>query len=149
VGFGPLCPREPLLLDTQEPQDQGDAVYRIIQPDLGRYLLQKYISDGWFTLYSFDNGIYSEADCLCGHHFSSTHPNATFVNNLLVSRKAYDDVRVLHNGEFHHIRQGTTDITRVSSEDHLGDILLQEFGLGLTSDQLSRLYRGYCKTEVR
>ena len=26
VGFGPLCPREPLLLDSEKPQDQGDAV---------------------------------------------------------------------------------------------------------------------------
>lgn len=149
VGFGPLCPREPLLLNTEEPQNQGDAVYRIIQPDLGRYFLQKYEVDGWFTLYSFDNGTYSEADCLCGHHYSSTHPDATFVNNLVVSRKSYDDVRFLRNDEFHRIRGGTTEITGVSSKDNLGVILMQEFGLNLPSDQLSRLYGGYCKNEVR
>jgi len=149
VGFGPLCPREPLLLDTEEPQDQGDAVYRIIQPDLGRYLLQKYEDDGWFTLYSFDNGIYSEADCLCGHHYSSTHPDATFVNNLIVSRKSYDDVRFLRNDELYRIRRGTAEITEVSSEDSLGVILMQEFGLDLAPDQLSKLYGGYCKNVPR
>ncbi len=145
VGFGPLCPREPLLLDSDEPQDQGDAVYRIIRPNLGQYLLQMKAADGWFTLYSFDNGIYTEADCLCGHHYSSTHPEAAFVNNLVVSRKYYDDIRLLRNGEFHRIRRGETTITEISSENRLGEILLQEFGLALNSDQLIRLYEGYCE----
>ncbi len=145
VGFGPLCPREPLLLDFEKPQDQGDAVYRIIQSDLGRYLLQIEEVDGWFTLYSFDNGLYTEADCLCGHHYSSTHPDAAFVNNLVVSRKSYDDVRLLRNGEFHRTRGGKTAITEISSKKNLSVILMQEFGFSLTSDQLSMLYEGYCK----
>lgn len=145
VGFGPLCPRQPLLVDLDKPQDQGDAVYRIIQPDLGRYLLQIKQAGGWFTLYSFDNGTYTEADCLCGHHYSSTHPDAVFVNNLVVSRKSYDNVRLLKNGEFHRIRRGETAITAVSSSDHLGAILVQEFGLDLTAEKLSILYEGYCR----
>lgn len=145
VGFGPLCPREPLLLDLDKPQDQGDAVYRIIQPDQGCYLLQLKEVDGWFTLYSFDNGIYTEADCLCGHHYSSTHPDAKFVNNLVVSKKSYDDVRLLRNGEFHCIRGGESAITEISSKNHLGVILMQEFCLNVTSGQLSTLYEGYCK----
>lgn len=145
VGFGPLCSREPLLLDSDEPQDQGDAIYRIIKPDLGCYLLQKMETDDWFTLYSFDNGIYTEADCLCGHHYSSTYPDAVFVNNLVVSRKSYNEVRFLINGEFHHTRSGKTAITEILSQEELGVILIREFGLGLTSDQLSMLFEGYCK----
>jgi len=145
VGFGPLCPREPLLLDSDKPQDQGDVTYRIIQPDLGRYLLQIKETDGWFTLYSFDDGMYTEADCLCGHHYSSTHPDAAFVNNLVVSLKSYDDVRLLKNNEFHRVQGRKTAITDVLSKDHLGTILAQEFGIELTSDQLSLLYEGYCK----
>ncbi|MBU1567864.1 MAG: arylamine N-acetyltransferase [Proteobacteria bacterium] len=145
VGFGPLCPREPLLLDTDKPQDQGDAVYRIIQPDMGHYLIQKREVGGWFTLYSFDNGFYTEADCICGHHYSSTHPDAAFVNNLVVSLKSYDNVRLLRNGEFHFIKGGKTEITEISSEDRLGAILFQDFGLTVTSGQLSTLYEGYCK----
>jgi N-hydroxyarylamine O-acetyltransferase len=145
VGFGPLCPREPLLLDSEEPQNQGDAVYRIIKPDPGHYLLQREEVDGWFTLYSFDNGLYTEADCLSGHHYSSTYPDAIFVNNLVVSIKSYDDIRSLINGEFHRIRGGETAVRDISSKDNLGEILMQEFGIGLTSDQLSTLYEGYCK----
>ena len=145
VGFGPLCPREPLLLDSEEPQNQGDTVYRIIQPEQGRYLLQLEEVAGWFDLYSFDNCHYTEADCLCGHHYSSTYPDAVFVNNLVVSRKSYDDVRLLKNGEFHRIGRGETAITDISSKDNLGAILTQEFGIKLTSDQLSTLFEGYCK----
>jgi len=145
VGFGPMCPREPLLLDSEEPQNQGDAVYRIIQPDLGRYLLQIEEVDGWFTLYSFDNGFYTEADCLCGHHYASTYPAGVFVNNLMISRKSYDDVRLLRNGEFHRTRGGETEITDISSKGNLEVILTQEFGIQLISDQLLMLYEGYCK----
>ncbi|GAB6193511.1 arylamine N-acetyltransferase family protein [Desulfocastanea catecholica] len=145
VGFGPLCPRVPLNLDCDKPQDQGDAVYRIIQPDRGRFFLQIEQVDGWFTLYSFDNGLYTEADCLCGHHYSSTHADATFVNNLVVSLKSYHDVRLLKNGEFHRIRGGNTVITKISSQDNLTMILVEEFGFNLISDQLSELYEGYCR----
>lgn len=145
VGFGPLCPREPLLLDSDKPQDQGDAIYRIVQPGQDRYLLQKQETDGWFTLYSFDNGMYTEADCLCGHHYASTHPEATFVNNLVISLKSYEDVRLLRNGEFHRVQARDTAITEISSKDHLGAILRQEYGFELTSDQLSTLYEGYCR----
>jgi N-hydroxyarylamine O-acetyltransferase len=145
VGFGPLCPRESLLLDSEAPQNQGDSVYRIIQPDPGRYLLQIEEVNEWFTLYSFDKGHYTEADCLCGHHYSSTYPDAAFVNNLVVSRKSYDDVRLLRNGEFHRIRGEETVISDISSKDNLGDILTQEFGIKLFPDQLSTLYDGYCE----
>lgn len=145
VGFGPLCPREPLRLDTEKPQDQGDAVFRIIQLEPGHYLLQIEEVDGWFTLYTFDNGFYTEVDCLCGHHYSSTYPDAIFVNNLVVSRKSYDDIRLLRNGEFHRTEGGENAISAISSKGNLGRILMQEFGLELTSDQLSMVYEGYCK----
>lgn len=145
VGFGPLCPREPLLLDVDTPQDQGDAVYRITQPDPGFYLLQIQKTDGWFTLYSFDSGRYTEADCRSGHHYSSSHPDAVFVNNLVVSRKYYDDIRLLINGEFHQTKRGETAITPISSKDKLNEILMEEFGITLTSAQLSLLYEGYCQ----
>jgi len=145
VGFGPLGPREPLILDCETPQNQGDSIYRIIQKNLGTCLLQKREADGWFTLYSFDNGSYTEADCSCGHHYSSTHPEAVFVNNLVVSIKYYDDVRLLRNGEFQRTHGGQTTITEISSEDHLGVILVQEFGINLHSEQIAILYQGYCK----
>lgn len=145
VGFGPLCSREPLRLHSEEPQDQGDAVYRIIQPDPGHYLLQVEQFDGWFTLYSFDNGHYTEADCLCGHHYSSTYSDAVFVNNLVVSLKSYNDTRLLKNSEFHRTGREETEIMEITSRDNLGEVLTQEFGINLNLHQLSTLYEGYCK----
>ena len=71
--------------------------------------------------------------------------DAAFVNNLVVSRKSYNDVRLLRNGEFHRTRGGETTITEISSKENLSVILMQEFGFSLTSDQLSMLYEGYCK----
>ncbi len=146
VGFGPLCPREPLCLDFDDSQDHGDAIYRILQTDPGCYLLQIKENEEWFSLYSFDNGLYTEADCLCGHHYSSTYPDAAFVNNLVVSRKYYDDIRLLRNGEFHRTTRGQTTIAKIASMNNLGAILKQDFGFHLASDQLASLYEGYCKS---
>jgi N-hydroxyarylamine O-acetyltransferase len=133
-----------LLLDSDEPQDQGDAVYRIISPGDGYYILQMEQDGSWFTLYSFDRNLYTEADCLCGHHYSSTYPDAVFVNNLVVSLKSRGDIRSLRNGSYHHTVGGETAITSVSSAAELGRILAREFGIGLSPDQLAMLYEGYC-----
>ena len=145
VGFGSLCSRAPLLLDSDEPQDQGDAVYRIIEPDAGQYVLQMGKDGGWSTLYAFDRNLYTEADCLCGHHYSSTYPDAVFVNNLVVTLKSDGDIRSLRNGSFHHTAGGVNTITSISSSAELGRILAQEFGIELAPDQLSMLYEGYCE----
>ncbi|MBT3290420.1 MAG: arylamine N-acetyltransferase, partial [Victivallales bacterium] len=145
VGFGSLCSRAPLLLDSDEPQDQGDAVYRIIEPDAGQYVLQMEKDGGWSTLYTFDRNLYTEADCLCGHHYSSTYPDAVFVNNLVVTLKSDGDIRSLRNGSFHHTAGGVNTITSISSSAELGRILAQEFGIELAPDQLSMLYEGYCE----
>lgn len=69
----------------------------------------------------------------------------SLVNNLVVSRKLYDDVRLLKNSEFYRIGGGETTITKILSKDNLGMILTQEFGIMLMLDQLSMLYEGYCK----
>jgi len=144
VGFGSSCSRAPLLLDSDERQDQGDAVYRITAPSDGQYVLQVEQNDGWSTLYAFDRNLYTEADCLCGHHYSSTYPDAVFVNNLVVALKSCGDVRSLRNGSFHHTVGGVNTITSISSSAELGRILVQEFGIELDPGQLSMLYEGYC-----
>ncbi|MFV0438266.1 MAG: arylamine N-acetyltransferase family protein [Desulfopila sp.] len=149
VGFGPLCPREPLRLGDDRPQRQGDLTYRLVQTDSRQYRLQKEEADGWFTLYSFDDGIYTEADCLCGHHYTATYPTAVFVNNIVVSLKFADEVRLLQNGGFHRIRHGETALTAIASPQHLGETLCQEFGIAVQDDQLALLYTGYCTTPGR
>lgn len=147
VGFGALCPREPLQLHSEHPQDQGDAVYRIIQPVPNHYFLQiedAEAAGGWFTLYRFDIGYYTEADCLCGHHYSSTYPKAVFVNNLVMAVKSYDDIRSLVNGEFHRIRGGQKEVILISSAEMLAEIIAQEFGIELPGEQAAGLYQNYC-----
>jgi len=66
VGCGGNCPREPLLLSTDEPQTQRDVVYKITQPREHDYLLQMEKGNQWFTLYTFDDYHYTDADCSCG-----------------------------------------------------------------------------------
>jgi len=144
VGFGPYCPRAPLPLDTEEPQDHGDAIYRIVEPSAGKYLLQMDKEGEWFTLYSFDDGDYTEADCLCGHHYSATFPDAVFVNNLVVSRKMETEIRSIRNESYHKMINGEVEITPIDSEETLNRLLTEEFNILLKEDKIQTLYSKFC-----
>ncbi len=144
VGFGPNCPTAPLPLDSNEPKRLGDTVYRIIQPAPHNYLLQMDRDGEWFTLYSFDGGEYSDADCTSGNHFSSTHPEAVFVNNLVVARKLEGETRSLRNDTYHKIRGSETEITPISSEKILENVFINEMGINLSSDEIKVLYNNHC-----
>ena len=47
---------------------------------------------------------YGPYDCEIGHFYSHRHPEATFVNNLVVSRILTDEIRSLRNREYWVIR---------------------------------------------
>lgn len=129
VGFGHLGARYPVKLDMGTEQNQGDNCYRIIENPQGEYHYQVFKNDDYFTLYIFDLNEYTEADCLLGHFYSHRHPDAVFVNNLVVCRKFSNGIRSLRNGHFHQIKNGKTQITDVTSAKILHRILTQEFDL--------------------
>lgn len=143
AGFGHFCPRYPIKLDIGLEQDQGDACYRIEKNDQGEYCFQMVKEGEFFTLYTFDLSRYTEADCLTGHFYSHKYPQAGFVNNLVVCRKNYDDIRSLRNGEFHHIQNGETEITKVTDVGDLQEKLNQEFELDLDVAIVEFLYKKF------
>ncbi len=145
VGFGPYSPREPLALHSERPQNQGDAIYIITKPDQNNYTLSMQKDNAWFILYTFDTGHYTEADCLSGHHFSSTYPEANFVKNMVVSLKGLEDIRSLKNGLFFHIKKDETEILKISSSEILNEVLREQFQIKLPQDKLTYLYDSFCK----
>lgn len=131
VGFGHLGARYPVKLELGLEQDQGDSRYRIIQNNLGEYCYQVFKDGDFFTLYTFNLHQYSEAECLPGHFFSHRHPEAAFVNNLVVCRKFYDDIKSLRNGEFYRVRNSETEITAITNVEILHELLTETFELSL------------------
>lgn len=131
TGFGHLGARFPVKVELGLVQDQGDAQYRIIKNRRDEYCYQ-VIKDGeFFTLYTFDLQHYTESDCLLAHFYSHKHPNAAFVNNLVVCRKFSNEIKSLRNGEYHHIKGDITNTTEIIDSKQLHQLLTEVYQLDI------------------
>jgi len=131
AGFGHLGARFPVKIVLGLIQEQGDAQYRIIKNDKGEYCYQVFKDSDFFTLYTFDLYHYTESDCLLGHFYSHKHPNAAFVNNLVICRKFFNDIQSLRNNEFHHVKDGITQTTKITSIKQLHQLLIGVYQLDI------------------
>jgi len=131
AGFGHLGARFPVKIALGLIQDQGDAQYRITKNIRGDYCYQVFKDGDFFTLYTFDLQHYTESDCLLGHFYSHKHPNAAFVNNLVICRKFFNDIQSLRNNEFHHVRDGLTQTTKITSAKQLHQLLIDVYQLDI------------------
>ena len=133
AGFGHFGARFPVKLELGLEQDQGDAIYRIIQNSNQDYCYQVFKDEAFFTLYTFNLYHYSEAECLPAHFYSHKSPDAAFVNNMVVCRKFYNDILSLRNGELFRISDSETVTTVITSAKQLHQILTETFELDLNS----------------
>ena len=133
AGFGHFGARFPVKLELGLEQDQGDAVYRIIQNSNQDYCYQVFKDEAFFTLYTFNLHHYSEAECLPAHFYSHKSPDAAFVNNMVVCRKFYNDILSLRNGELFRISNTETVTTVITNAKQLHQILTETFELDLDS----------------
>ncbi|GAB2902013.1 arylamine N-acetyltransferase [Microbulbifer echini] len=131
AGFGFQGPFYPIKLEVGLEQRQGDTCYRVLAHENGDYCFQILKDNEFLTLYTFDLRNYSEAECLPAHFYSCNYPSAVFVQNLVVSRKCFDDVKSLRNGDFYRRHKGKAQITKVSSSKILHRILSEDFELDL------------------
>lgn len=131
TGFGHFGARFPVKLELGLEQDQGDAVYRIVQNEKNDYCYQVFKDDAFFTLYTFNLHHYSEAECLPAHFYSHKSPDAAFVNNMVVCRKFYNDILSLRNNEFFRISNEETVTTVITSAKQLHQLLTETFELDL------------------
>ena len=140
VGFGPLGPPVPVPMPRPMPDaapdpdrspvagDPDDWTYRIHEPHPGEFHLQSRAEGAPFSLYRFDLVPYGPYDCEIGHFYSHRHPEATFVNNLVVSRILSDEIRSLRNREYWVIRPAGQSVTAIADASHLYALLRDELG---------------------
>ncbi len=131
AGFGHFGARFPVKIELGLIQEQGDAQFRIIKNDQHDYCYQVFKDGGFFTLYTFDLHHYTESDCLLGHFYSHKHPNAAFVNNLVICRKFSNEIKSLRNNEYHHIKEGITETTSITSIQQLHQLLTDVYLLDI------------------
>lgn len=140
VGFGPLGPDQPVNWTGTTSSNAGRR-FRVAEPRPGEFHLQTWKEGGFFSLYRFELARYGQADCELGHFFSSKHPQAAFVNNLVVSRIFEHEIRSLRNRGYRILRGSGDQETAIDSAEQLHRVLAEDFGLRLSAQESERLFQ--------
>ncbi len=141
VGFGSLGPRIPVPMSAIESND-GDKIFRIAERRPGEFHMQVFKEGDFFSLYRFELARYGQADCELGHFYSHRHPDAAFVNHLVVSLIQANETRSLRDLEYWVITKSGTQNQEISDSEQLRRILVEEFGIQVTEEESRRLYEG-------
>ena len=141
VGFGSLGPRIPVPMSAIESND-GDKIFRIAERRPGEFHMQVFKEDDFFSLYRCELARYGQADCELGHFYSHRHPDAVFVNHLVVSLIQANETRSLRDLEYCVITKSCTQNQEISDSEQLRRILVEDFGVQVTEEESRRLYEG-------
>jgi N-hydroxyarylamine O-acetyltransferase len=132
-GFS-LCSPDPIRLDVEGEQKtamesrridrRGDALFHQIR-----------FGDVWEDLYEFRLEPAAEVDFEIGNWYSCSHPQAHFINNLLVSRLDGTERLIVLNRDFTvRRRDGAAVKSRVESPEALRALLRDRFHLELPEE---------------
>jgi N-hydroxyarylamine O-acetyltransferase len=131
LGFGSYGIRAPLSLEQLDCETQQDFdTFWLGRPDGREYLLKARVDGEWVNQYGFDLSPQEWIDFVPANYLNSTHPDAIFVQKLLV---------VLHNPAGRDILFGDMLKSVASGVAHkqmlaaaqIKPVLAQRFGLSL------------------
>ena len=153
VGFGPSGPPTPVPMPATThggaPADTTDDMtadwsFRVVAIGPGQFHLQCRKDAAPYSLYRFDTGTFSQADCELGHFYSHRHPAAAFVNHLVASRILDGEIRSLRNLGMMVLNLDGSPRTsiEVHNADELATILRGDFDLDVTDAEVQRLHAG-------
>lgn len=129
VGFGGVGGSAPLALDTEETQTTPHEPRRLIRR--GEVIVhQALLGSEWKDAYEFVLEPPAPIDFEMGNWYSCTHPQAHFINNLVVARLDGAQRLIITNREF-IVRQidGSALRREIASPKELLDLLATRFGL--------------------
>jgi N-hydroxyarylamine O-acetyltransferase len=123
VGFGGQGPTAPLRLEPDLEQSTPHGVYRL-RRDGEVYETQFRLADRWVPMYRFTLAPQSCADFEVANWFTSTHPLALFVRNLLIARVVGQTRVNLRNADL-SVRDtdGSVEHRRLTGAQELGRVL--------------------------
>ena len=133
AGYGGLSLRQPLnlaVLDT--PVQQDHDTYRLIH-DGDDYVVQAIIAGDkseWGNLYSFNTSPFELVDFVPANYYNSTHPDAVFVQKLLLVRHTATGRHILAGHSLKSFEDGVMTIRSVHP-DELAATVQNLFGLEL------------------
>jgi len=139
VGFGGDGLLDPIPLEHDATSRQGGWTFRVVRESEWTWVAQGLHPEGWFDLYGFTLEPQHPIDYVMANHFTSTHPLSSFTHLATVQRPG-PDRRLTMRGRrlVEALPDGTADEHVVDAGD-LDDVLLERFGIALTTEELDVL----------
>lgn len=132
VGFGGESLFYPLRFKVDEVQPQFGWQYRIVD-EREYYTVQSMRPDGWFDLYRFTLEPRHPVDYEVANHYTSTHAQSRFMQNLIAARPSPEARISLWNRTLLTRTPIGTTAKPVESDEDLLRLLEERFGLRFPS----------------
>ena len=129
LGFGSYGIRAPIDLDELDTDIAQDIdTFRLTRDERGEYLLQAKVEGVWANQYGFDLSPQEWIDFVPANYLNSTHPEAIFVQKLLVVLHRPDGRLILLGDMLKTVTQGRVE-KRQLAEREVAQVLDECFGL--------------------
>jgi N-hydroxyarylamine O-acetyltransferase len=127
VGFGISTLTAPLRLVIGTEQPTPHETFRLIDHD-GLYEMQIKIGESWDGLYRFDLQVQAEPDYEMCNWYNATHPNSSFVTDLMAARVDDGCRHTLRNALYaRRFPNGESEQRRLQTAAELRDTLTDLF----------------------
>jgi N-hydroxyarylamine O-acetyltransferase len=139
VGFGGYTPDSLIPLSGGIVKTALGRSYRIVEQENQVFELQVMKAGDFFVLYTFDLLSYQESDFNIANFYTSNHPKAKFVTEIVLTKFTDVGVKVISGGEYFKLSENDEGKTRIDSKEKLKSILQNEFLIETTKEELSQL----------
>jgi len=143
VGFGFMSPNEPIKFGSTTTKTTLNTSYVIKETNKDSFELQLIRNDIFYTLYSFDLHEYNEMDFEVGNFYSYNHKNANFVNNLVLSTIADNEIRSLRNNTYYKIFPNNKKEVTIKTLDEFTNILKYDFDYLIDDKEIKHLFENF------
>jgi len=134
LGFGSYGIRAPLrLADTGKEIRQDQDTFLLERSEEDEYLLKARADGQWANQYSFDLWPQHWIDFMPANHLNSTHPEALFVQKLVVLLFNPEGRTILFGDRLKRV-QGDKSEERIVPAEEIGALLRDTFGLTLAQE---------------
>jgi N-hydroxyarylamine O-acetyltransferase len=132
LGFGSYGIRAPMRLDLIDVEVKQDFdTFRLSQPNEREYLLQALVDGEWANQYGFDLSPQDWIDFVPANYLNSTHPDAIFVQKLLIVLHNPTGRQILFGDMLKTVTHGQAEKQTIAPADRAA-IVADRFGLTLS-----------------
>jgi N-hydroxyarylamine O-acetyltransferase len=92
------------------------------------FVLKAFVDDAWANQYGFNLSPQEFIDFMPANYLNSTHPDAIFVQKLLLVKHHADGRDILLGNRLKRVHCGTVEVQELS-DDEVADVMRERFGL--------------------